>query len=80
MSQRKVRPLPVEVLEALSTERLMAYRAKLMSLEDSAEMSDHDDSELAGLPPGFLYFKQDPGWRDVYRALKSILADREHIE
>jgi hypothetical protein len=80
MHRRSVRPLTVEELHRLTTHRLLAYRTELLGLEDSAEISDLTATEVAELPAGFLYFKQDPAWRDHYSAVKSVLADREHVE
>lgn len=74
-----VRPLPEAELAALSTKRLLAYRKRLLSLEDSAEKSDWDAAELSQLDPDLLRFKDDPAWNDVYAAVKRILAEREHI-
>jgi len=80
MRRRSVRPLAVEELDALTTERLLAYRAKLLALEESVDASDLDPDEAAALPAGFLYFKQDPAWQEHYASLKAILGGRAHVE
>jgi hypothetical protein len=77
---RRVRPVPADRLKALTTERLLAYRARLLRLEQSASNSDWDDHELARLAPGFIYFKDDPRWEALYASIKAILADREHVD
>ena len=79
MEQRRVRPLSIEELERLTTERLLAYRAKLLALEESAETSDLGPDEIASLPSGSLCFKQDPAWQRHYAGVKAILDAREHI-
>jgi hypothetical protein len=69
-----------EALGSLTTERLLAYRKSLLSLEDSARTSDLDDAEVAALDPTFVYFKDDPARQDLYSAVKRALANREHVD
>lgn len=80
MSRRHVRPLTPEALAALSTQRLLAYRDKLLSLEASAADSDCSEAELAEADASLVYFKEDPRWRALHDAVLRILADRPHVE
>jgi hypothetical protein len=76
---RAVRPLTVEDLEALTTPRLLAYRARLLELEDSRAGSDLNADELARLDPALLHFKDSPGWTELHGAVTAILSGREHV-
>jgi hypothetical protein len=76
---RSVRPLSSADLEALTTKRLLAYRSLLLSLADSASLSDLDESELVTLDTSVLYFKDQPAWRELYADVKQVLATREHV-
>jgi hypothetical protein len=80
MARRSVKPIPVEALSSLTTERLLAYRSRLLSLETSAEGSDIDESELARLDGGFLYFKDSSDWQILYSAINDQLSKRSHID
>jgi hypothetical protein len=75
---RNVRPLPEAQLVTLSTQRLMAYRKRLLELEDSAALSDWDDAVLKGLDPTLIWFKEDPSWSSLYVLVTQILSQREH--
>ena len=75
---RHVRPIPVSRLASLTTPRLLAYRNRLLSLEESVELSDVQDvAELADLDPDLLYFKSDLRWISLYDAVKLELARRQ---
>jgi hypothetical protein len=80
MTLRRVRPIASAELEALSTKRLLAYRSKLLGLEESAALSDRGVGEVAALDPSFVYFKDQVEWQELYASVKRILADREHVE
>lgn len=75
--QRSVRPLNVAALAALTTERLLAYRSRLLELEESASTSDLDEAEWAALDPALLPFKDEAAWIDTYASVKAVLAERE---
>lgn len=77
---RSVRPLGFAELDALPAERLLAYRSRLLSLQESAAKSDIDEAEMAALDPTLLYFKDQEQWIDTYAHVKTILAHREHLE
>jgi hypothetical protein len=70
----------VDRLRALTTERLLAYRARLLRLEASVTGSDLDDDEVARFDPDFIYLKDDPRWDALYGSIRAILADREHVD
>ncbi|MFN3255408.1 MAG: hypothetical protein ACE37B_06910 [Ilumatobacter sp.] len=80
VKQRNVRPLGLEELNALTTKRLLAYRSRLLSLQESAAESDMDESQVAELDPALLHFKDQALWLDTYAQLKTILARREHVD
>ena len=80
MPKRSVRPISFSGLEGLTTERLLAYRSRLLSLEDSGRLSDLDEGERVTHDPSVLYFKDQPAWREVYADLKRVLAGREHVD
>ena len=77
---RSVSILDRDQLAALTTARLLAYRDKLLSLEQGAELSDWEPHELAGLDQARVYFKDDPRWQRAYAELKEVLWGREHVE
>jgi hypothetical protein len=79
VNRRRVKSLSKEELSELTTPRLLAYRKKLLALEASAELSDSDESELAALDPGYVYFKETAEWADLHTALTILLKDRKHI-
>ena len=80
MSRRHVRPIPIEQLDELTTERLLAYRDKLLALEDRTEDSGLSGVEVQALAPELIHFKDDPRWQELYGAVKKVLAGREHVE
>ena len=68
---RKLRILSPTDLSHLTVERLLEYRRKALSLENSLADSDH--RETAGdLDESFIWFKDDPRWELVYA---NILAE-----
>lgn len=77
---RAVKSIPVEQLPSLSTQRLLAYRDRLLGLEDNVAGSDMDAQEVAGLDPSLLHFKEDLRWSVLYEAVKRELDAREHVE
>ena len=80
MGPGSVRLLEPDQLTTLTTARLLAYRDKLLALEQSPELSDWDPHELAALDPTKVYFKDDPRWQRAYAELKEVLGGREHVE
>jgi hypothetical protein len=80
VAPRSVRPLEPDQLAALTTARLLAYRDKLLALEESAELSDWEPHELAALDPTKVYFKDDLRWQHAYAELNAVLGERGHAE
>lgn len=78
MRKRSVRPLDATALEALTTDRLLAYRKRLLELEDSVTSSDLDAAERQSLDPSFVSFKDEAEWIDLHAKVKQILDTREH--
>lgn len=74
---RSVRPLLSADLQALTTERLLVYRYRHRSLEDSAALSYRDGSEAAALDENDLCFKDQPACCDLYAEARRVLATRE---
>ena len=79
VARRRVRPVAAADLALLTTRRLLAYRARLLALEASAEVSDLAADELPRLDDRFIHFKDDARWVSLYNVVKVILAEREHI-
>lgn len=77
---RRVRVLSIEELEQLSMARLLAYRKKLLMLEDSPVLGDWGEAQLDHLEPGYVYFKDSPAWAETAAAAKALLDLRPHSE
>jgi hypothetical protein len=81
MSLRRVRPVTPATLAAMTTDRLHAYRRTLLSLPEAPDPEDITDDELdAGRDPTFLFFKDDPAWREQLRVLLQTLRHRVSAE
>ena len=80
MSPRGVSPISLDQLKALPTPRLLAYRDRLLALEESYELSDWTQVNRKEADPDRLYFKADPRWQRLYAELKAILAGRQHVD
>ena len=61
--------LSKEKLLTLTTQRLLAYKNKLMKVHESP---DWDDSASMS--------KEHKDWQETYKNLKEILSTREHVE
>lgn len=72
-----VQPVASTLLASLPTKRLLSLRDKLLRCEDSLEQSDVED--LGEIDPSVIRFKDDPRWAEMYAAVRSILATREHV-
>lgn len=79
MSRRSVRPVELAKLIDLATERLLAYRDKLLRLEESAASSDCSAAEVALMDPALMHFKEDARWQPLYQAVIDTLSTRPHI-
>ena len=76
---RALKPVPISQLKQWSTQRLLAYRTRLLELEDSIASSDMDEEDRAALEPELLYFKEDRRWKPLYDALLDELSRRQHV-
>lgn len=77
--RRHVRPVSTLQLTRMTTSRLLAFRGRLLELEDDGATSDLDPRELLALDPDLLFFKSDVRWRVLYDAVKAELSQREHV-
>jgi hypothetical protein len=74
---RRLKILTPDELVALSEARLLSYRKKVLSLENSPEESDYEPAEVAGLDLTYIWFKSDPRWNDVYQAVLQALSQKQ---
>lgn len=63
---RRLKPLSSEELRRLPKARLLSYRKKALSLENSPEKSDYDSDEVGALEKTYIWFKSDPRWKPLY--------------
>lgn len=75
---RRLRILSPEELGELTTQRLLSYRKKCLSLENSPEDSDYDSAEIDRLDAAYIWFKTDPRWNAVYASVLSAINNRQH--
>lgn len=62
--------LTIAQLEKLSTQRLLAYKKKLLSVPESSDWGS-----------GWSQInKSTASWKEAYQNVKDILAKREHLE
>ena len=73
---RRARPICVERISTLTTARLLAYRDRLLTLEESVDLSDWNPTELTACDPALIYFKSDPRWQPLYDEVRQELARR----
>ena len=57
-------------LQKLSTQRLLAYKNRLMKVHEAPDCGNLDESRQY----------RDGVWQSTYAAVKCILASREHVE
>ncbi len=69
---RRLKILTDDELNLLSIDRLLAYRNKALSIENSLTASDYADT-AKNLDPEFIWFKDDPRWQNVYNRILSVL-------
>lgn len=73
---RRLRILTDEELLMLSVDRLLAYRRKALSIENSMNASDYVDI-AKDLDPEFIWFKDDLRWQDVYNRTLAVLNTKQ---
>jgi hypothetical protein len=71
---RRLKVLTTTRLSSLTEERLLSYRKKALSLEDSPEDSDYSTDEVNSLDPNYIWFKSDPRWKPAYDDILAALA------
>jgi hypothetical protein len=76
MKRRKIYPLSLTEIEALSTKQLLARLKRLHECEESLALSDRQ----AASGDGSIEFKQSPEWDSEYQNVKTTLAHREHVK
>ena len=74
---RKIRALTPDQLQHLTVERLLAYRAKALSLENTLAGSDYYDI-ASTLNNTYIWFKDDPRWQQLYDDILSELARKQN--
>ena len=75
---RRLKILNDDELNLLSIDRLLAYRDKALSIENSLIASDYVDT-AQNLDPKFIWFKDDPRWQAVYNRIRAVL-NIKHLE
>lgn len=73
---RKLRILKRSELRHLSVDRLLAYRKKALSLENTLADSDYQDVADT-LDSTFIWFKEDPRWQAVYDEILLELTSKQ---
>jgi hypothetical protein len=68
--------LQPEELRHLTAERLLAYRKKALSLENTRADSDYRDT-AGELDETFIWFKEDPRWQSTYDDVLAELARKQ---
>jgi hypothetical protein len=60
----------------LTVERLLAYRRKALSLENTLADSDYHDMAEA-LDQTYIWFEEDPRWQPLYDGIPAELDRRQ---
>jgi len=71
---RRLKPLSSEELLCLTKNRLLSYRKKALSLENSPDKSDYEPEEIEKLDHCYIWFKSDPRWKPHYDQILLALA------
>lgn len=74
---RKSQMLSKEKMKKLTTQRLLAYKNKLMQTVETPTDHYFHAGDCNG---NCVWSKSHPDWQKTYNDLKAILANREHIE
>lgn len=73
---RRLKLLTEKELSLLSVDRLLEYRRKALSLENTLFASDY--VEVAkDLDPEFIWFKDDPRWQELYNRILAALKTKQ---
>jgi hypothetical protein len=76
MKRKLIPPMALEELEQLSTKQLLARLRHLRQCEESALLSDRDDTDNAFET---ILFKDTSEWKPAYEQIIGVLSLREHI-
>ncbi|TWT37735.1 hypothetical protein KOR34_26980 [Posidoniimonas corsicana] len=71
---RRLKPLDEAELATLTKSRLLQYRKRALALENCLAESDYLDQEIEDWDPAYIYFKDDPRWRQLYDQILARLA------
>ncbi|WP_020405927.1 hypothetical protein [Hahella ganghwensis] len=77
MKARGIKPLSLDDLEGLTTERLLAYLRKLHECEESLELSDWAPEEIKSIEG--IVFKASQEWKEQHALVKRVLAGRPNV-
>lgn len=64
-------------LRLLTEMRLLAYRKKALSLENSPEASDYTQEQIRSFDQTSIWFKSDPRWSLQYERILEALANAQ---
>ncbi len=77
---RHVKPIEKQKLSTLTAKRLLAYRDRLLSLEESPELSDCTTGEVEEFDRTYSWFKSDLRWQSLYDQVREALNSLENVE
>ena len=76
MQDRGFTPFDVTALSTMPAKQLIGLRDRLLRLEESPECSDLEPSEIH---PDRVYFKNDPRWDRLHKAVVAEFSRRENV-
>ncbi len=76
---RRLKILTDDELLLLSVDRLLEYRKKALSIENTFLNSDYMDVSKE-LDPDFIWFKDDPRWQELYNRILTVLVCKQREE
>src|SRR6185295_1439075 len=77
MKRKKIFPMALMELEALSTKELLGRLQSLRRCEESLALSDRATESYQ--PTSAIEFKDSSEWVAEFERVKSVLARREHV-
>lgn len=74
-------PLTEQELRSLSTPRLLGYQARVRKIHEfSWDDIDQEDWRARQRAAGMIRYKDDPAYEAQRALIRSVLAEREHVE
>ncbi len=73
---RRLKILTDDELLLLAVDRLLEYRKKALSVENTLRDSDYADTST-DLDPEFIWFKDDPRWQELYNRILTALNNKQ---